>query len=479
MEMLTGRETEIELLTSALQSPEAELIAVYGRRRVGKTYLIRNVYKGRLIFDFSGIHKATTHVQLENFSMTLSGLSKAGIPLPVPDNWMHAFQMLKAFTVPLIRKRKSVLFFDEFPWIHTHKSGFLSAFEHFWNSWACQQPNLVIVICGSAASWMIQKIVNNKGGLHNRITRRVRLLPFSLYETELYLKSRRVNLDRFQLLQLYMVLGGVPHYLKEINPGESAAQNIDRICFTKDGFLQNEFKNLYSSLFDHAEKHIAVIRALANKPAGLTRNEIIDACNLTSGGTTTKLLDELAESGFISSYIPFDKNVKLSIFKLMDEYSRFYIKFMEGNRVAGAGAWIKKSTSSSWKSWSGTAFEAVCLKHVPQLKKALGIAGVYTEESAWRHAAKEESGAQIDLLIDRQDFCVNVCEIKFSAADFVIDKKYAAELQNKLNVFREKTGLRKTLFATMITTFGVRSNEYKLSMVQSDIKMEALFKKVT
>ena len=474
--MLIGRETEIKLLKHALQTTEAELVTIYGRRRVGKTFLIRSVYADRLLFDFSGMHNSTLQQQLESFSNTLASASKTKIPLAVPPNWIQAFEILKTYLFPLIRKQKSVIFFDEFPWIDSHKSGFLQAFEHFWNSWATKQNNLVVVICGSAASWMIRKIVNNKGGLHNRITRRIRLLPFTLNETESYLKSRRVNPDRYQLLQLYMVLGGIPHYLKNINPGESVTQNIDRLCFTKDGMLENEFKNLYDSLFVHAEKHILVVRALAKKPMGLNRNEIIEACNLTSGGTTTKLLEELYESGFIMSYIPFSKNSKDNIYKLSDEYSRFYLKFMEGSKAVGQGTWIKQSSSTSWKSWSGSAFESICLKHVSQIKRSLGILGVYTEESAWRYSGSNgENGAQIDLVIDRQDFCINICEIKFSTTDFVIDKKYAVELRNKLNIFKEKTKTRKTTFLTMITTFGTRQNEYKLSLVQNEVKMDALF----
>ena len=478
--MLIGREVEIEILKQALATTEAELVAVYGRRRVGKTFLIRNVYADRLLFDFSGMHNSTMQQQLESFSNALSMTSKTKIPLAVPPNWIQAFEILKTYVTPLIRKQKSVIFFDEFPWIDSRKSGFLQAFEHFWNSWASQQKNLVVVICGSAASWMIQKIVNNKGGLHNRITRRIRLLPFTLNETEAYLKRRRVNLDRYQLLQIYMAIGGIPHYLKNVNPGESVTQTIDRLCFTKDGLLQDEFKNLYASLFDQADKHITVVRALARKPEGLNRKEIIAVCNLTSGGTTTKLLAELSESGFIMSYIPFDKMVKDSIYKLSDEYSRFYLKFMEGNKAQGPGTWIKQSSSASWKSWSGSAFESICLKHTLQIKRSLGISGVYTEESAWRYSGGNgENGTQIDLLINRQDFCINICEIKFSSADFVIDKKYASGLSSKVNIFREKTKTRKTTFLTMITTFGTRANEYKLNLVQNDVKMDALFERIS
>ena len=341
-----------------------------------------------------------------------------------------------------------------------------------------KQDNLVVTICGSAASWMIQKIVNNKGGLHNRITKKIRLLPFTLAETIEYLRYNKVNLDQYQVTQLYMAVGGIPQYLKEILPGQSVAQNIDRICFTKDGTLQNEFNNLYQSLFAEAGTHISIVRALAAKPNGLTRKEIIAACGLSTGGSATLLLDELTESGFISAYLPFEKNLRDSIYKLSDEYSRFYIKFIENSRATGAGTWIKLSAAPSWKSWSGLAFESVCLKHTNEIKSALGIAGVYTEESAWRYMpGKGEPGTQIDLLFDRRDFCISICEIKFSNTKFIIDKAYAAELARKRDVFKRKTKTLKTLFMVMITTFGTMENDYKIELIQNDIKLEALFTK--
>jgi len=477
MEPIIGREQEIMILKQALKSKEAELIAVYGRRRVGKTFLIRGVYSPHLIAEFSGVHHASVKEQLENFSNVIALALKSPIPPAVPKNWTEAFRLLINFSEPLLKKQKAVLFFDEFPWLSSAKSGFLSAFEYFWNSWASKQPNLIVAICGSAASWMIQNVVNSKGGLHNRITTTIRLLPFTLYETAAYLKSRAVNLDQYQTLQVYMAIGGIPHYLKGIKKGESATQIIDRLCFTKDGLLVNEFHNLYKSLFEMADRHISVVKALAAKPSGLTRKEIIAECGLISGGGTTKLLDELMESGFVGQYLPFQKNIKEAIFKLTDEYSLFYLKFMEHSRATGQGTWIKKSTSQSWKSWSGSAFESVCLKHTTQIKKAIGIAGILTEESAWRFApGKTRKGTQIDLLLDRQDNCINICEMKFYNAALTTEKYYAAELQHKLDIFKEQTQTKKTLFLTMVTTYSTKDNIYKTTLVQNEITMKDLFK---
>lgn len=337
MDNLIGRHAEKKLLQNALSSPEAELIAVYGRRRVGKTFLIRMVYHDRLIFEFTGIHEAKFVDQLLNFSQSLQKAMGSSIPLAPPENWLTAFNYLQQYLATKLGTKKSVIFFDEFPWICTPRSGFLQAFEHFWNTWASRQPNLVVVICGSAASWMVENIINNRGGLHNRISKSIRLLPFNLEETESYLKSRKVKLERYQVLLIYMAMGGIPHYLKEIQIGESAAQTIDRLSFTKDGLLKREFTNLYRALFDNAQHHEAVIRALAKKKQGLTRKEIIKTCKLSSGGTTTKLLTELEESGFISQYVPLNKELRDAIYKLSDEYSLFYLKFIEGSRAIGAG----------------------------------------------------------------------------------------------------------------------------------------------
>jgi predicted AAA+ superfamily ATPase len=476
MEQLIGRVQEKAILLEALQSNDSELIAIYGRRRVGKTFLIRSVYEHVLSFELSGIHTGSLAQQLQNFSLSLGTSLGLKVGLVVPENWLEAFHILQTHLSSRSGKEKHVLFFDEFPWLHSARSGFLPAFEHFWNTWASRQSDIIVVVCGSAASWMIKNVVRNRGGLHNRLTRRIRLLPFTLQETEVYLQSRHVNLQRYQILQVYMAMGGVPQYLKAIKPGESATQSIDRLCFSKNSFLKEEFTNLFQSLFDHASHHMAIVRALAEHGKGLTRNELIKNCGLSSGGTASKLLDELTESGFIYPYIPLFKTEKDAIYKLSDEYTLFYLKFIEKTRTAGTDVWLRLSDSAAWKSWSGLAYERICLKHVPAIKRKLGIQGVHTDESIWRNVPKNNSpGAQIDLLIDRQDQCINVCEIKFSQSEFVIEKSYMEALQQKLMVFREKTSTKKTLFLTLITTFGIKRNIYSPGLVQQEITMDDLF----
>lgn len=476
MKTIIGRIAEQSILSSALASDEAELIAVFGRRRVGKTYLIREYYNSQIVFDFSGVHNESLRKQLTNFSNTMAYTLKLPVRVEVPANWTDAFFQLRNFTEPLIAKKKGVIFLDEFPWLNSPRSGFLQAFEFFWNSWASRQKNLIVVICGSAASWMIQNVVRSKTGLHNRITRKIRLLPFTLTETKAYLRYRNVNLDEYQIIQLYMAMGGIPQYLKSVAVGKSAVQNIDQMCFTKEGILQTEFTDLYRSLFDEADKHITIVKALAGNPGGLTRKEILKILGASTGGRITSLLDELTESGFIAPYLPFKKNVRDSIYKLSDEYSRFYLKFIDGSRASGTGTWLRISESAAWRSWSGTAFESVCLKHISEIKAALGISGIQSEPSSWRYVpGKGKQGAQVDLLIDRADFCINICEMKFSTTVFSIDKKYAAELKNKADVFKQETKTNKTVMTVMITTFGTQNNSYKIGLIQNEVVMSQLF----
>lgn len=367
-----------------------------------------------------------------------------------------------------------VVFIDELPWLATAKSGFLGGLSFFWNSWASKK-NIVVVICGSAASWMIQKVVDDKGGLHNRITRRIDLQPFNLYETECYFKSRNILLDRYHIVQLYMALGGVPHYLKEVEAGKSAAQNIDQILFRPSAILQNEFERLYPALFEQADKHIEVIRTLAKKRQGMTRQEIISAATLTDGGGISRILEELALSGFISVYFPFGKKRKDSVYRLTDEFSLFYIQFMENRGNRGAGIWQELSQTPAYKSWAGYTFESICIKHTSQIKKALGIAGVYTEASGYVGKREGEKGIQIDLVLDRKDQSINIFEIKFYHSPWAITKAEADELAYKKMQFKRLTSTPKQVFLTLISTFGIQPNSHSIGLIDNSHSMDCLF----
>ncbi|MEN9599527.1 MAG: hypothetical protein RL596_1846 [Bacteroidota bacterium] len=477
MSSIIGREEEISILKRLLSSKNSELLAIYGRRRVGKTYLIKTYYKDQLTFFCSGQYQGKTKDQLINFAKQLGVYFPESKPVIPPDTWQQAFSLLEGCLNNFdAAGSKKVLFFDELPWLDSHKSGFLSAFSYFWNMYVEKRNDLVVVICGSAASWIIGKVLNNRGGLHNRVTQKIRLLPFTLGETEIYLSARNIKPERYQLLQLYMTLGGIPQYLNAIERGKSVAQNIDKICFSKDGALVNEFENLYEALFNHPEKHIQIIKGLAQKNKGLTRTELLKTSKLLTGGGVTIAISELVESGFITKVYPFGAQEKNALYRLTDEFSLFYLKFMQHKTGTGKQNWTHVNTLPSYTSWTGYAFENICFKHIEQIKKGLQIAGIHSSFYSWQKTGSdEEKGAQIDLLIDRADNCITVCEMKFSIDKFTISKKYAEEIKNKIQSFRTQLKSRKALLLTMVTTCGVTNNDYKVQLLDNELTMDVLF----
>ncbi len=470
MSRLIGRFHEKTLLINALNSSKSELIAVYGRRRVGKTFLINQVYKNNISFSFSGLFNANLKTQLENFHFLLSKKRKN---INQSKSWLESFYQLQDYIERIKSKKKKVIFIDEFPWLDTRKSKFLTAFDNFWNNFASKRDDLVVVICGSAASYMIKNIINSKGGLHNRLTDKINLKPFNLYETALLLKKNKVILSRYDIVQLYMCMGGIPHYLERITPGESVVTTINRLFFEKDGFLRNEFDAIFYSLFDNASNHIALITILSKVKRGLSRTALIAKSNIKSGGTITKTLNELIASGFVTQQTAFNTKTK-SLYRITDEYTLFYLKFIKNNTNNTGEVWQYMYNQNTYKIWSGLSFESMALKHVNQIKEALKIAGIYTKSGSWTENNNKQ-GAQIDLLLDRADNSINICEIKFYNTEFIITKTYAKSLLNKRNVFKEKTKTRKNIYITMLTTYGVKKNKYSLQLVQNELTIDDLF----
>ena len=469
MSKIVGRLREQAILKEVFENKKSELIALYGRRRIGKTYLVREFYKQSIVFEVTGLFGASLQDQISNFTKEIRKRSRRTLR-DLPKNWLEVFSIFEMYLDTLPKGKKKVIFIDEFPWMATAKSKFLMAFENFWNTYCTKRNDLIVVICGSAASYMVQKIIKNKGGLHNRISRKIRLLPFNLSETEQFLIKKGLKFTRYDVIQIYMALGGVPQYLEKLSKGLSVSQNIDKLCFGKDGLLNDEFNQLFISLFENSERHIKIIKTLASSNKGLTRNELIVKSKLPSGGDFSLKLEELVESGFVTDYPFYQNKRQLTLYRLSDEYSRFYLKFIAFNKNGGEGTWQKLSTSQSFQSWSGFVFETLCLKHILQIKKALRIDIIYTHETCWFN-----ENAQIDLLIDRADNVMNICEMKFYNSPFIIDKKYYFNLKNKISELQKASKTRKNIFITMLTTYGIKENQYSNELVQMSLGMDVLF----
>lgn len=469
--MLVGRKNEINSFGNLYESRSSEFIAVYGRRRVGKTFLIRNVFSKKFTFQLTGIANVTLQDQLTNFTITFQK-QNSKLKFESPKNWFEAFRLIEIM-IEKSKAKKKVIFIDELPWFDTPKSKFISALESFWNSFASSRSDVLLIVCGSAASWMINKLINNKGGLHNRVTRKFKINPFTLAECRAFVKQRKIVLNEYSIIQLYMIFGGVPYYWDQLDKGKSALQNVDDICFSENGILRTEFNNLFKSLFTKAEKHLQIIEALAKKGIGISREDILKICKLSDGGSVTRILTELEESGFIRKYIPYGKISRNRLYQISDFYTLFYFKFLKNYSDLNYVSWANLIDNPRYRVWTGLAFEQICMNHISQIKKALGIQGMETKVSSWR-SSKPSEGAQIDMLIERKDQVIQIIEIKFSIHEFVIDKKYEEVIRTKISVFCEETKTTNAIHFGMITTYGVRKNKYS-SMVQNNLKMSTLF----
>ncbi|MBQ5994189.1 MAG: ATP-binding protein [Bacteroidales bacterium] len=475
--MLIGRDKEKQILQNALTEEYSQFVAVYGRRRVGKTFLIRESYDYKFTFQFTGAANTSSRKQLARFRMALKehGLTDMA---KVFANWMTAFSELKRY-INLQPEGKKIIFLDELPWMDAPRSGFLSELESFWNGWASARKDIVFVVCGSATSWMVKKIIKNKGGLHNRLTHRIALKPFSLRLCEELVQSRGIEMTRKQILNGYMIFGGVPYYWSLLQKGHSLTQEIDRLIFTNDGDMYDEFSMLYASLFKKPEPYIKIISLLAGKKEGMTRIELINKGGLEDNGALSKILDDLEWCGFIRGYTVIGKQVKDEIFQLIDHYTLFYYEFIHGKRH-GKNFWQAMEGKPQYNNWCGRAFERVCLWHTDQIKHKIGISGVLTNEYAWRHVPKDQSaepkseGVQIDLLLDRSDGIIDLCEIKYSSDKYSITEAYHEKLNRRKAVFAEVTKTRKALHTVLITTYGLAKNAY-VGDIQNEIQLDDLF----
>ena len=468
--MIIGRKQEIKTLKKAYDSNRSEFIAVYGRRRVGKTYLVKEALEGCFTFTHTGLAKATKSNQLKGFQ---ASLKKAGCNCSKPKTWMDAFLLLEEWIENLPDGRK-VIFLDELPWMDTPRSNFISALEHFWNVWATERKDIVLIVCGSATSWIVKKIINNHGGLHNRLTHKIHLQPFCLNECEQMSDDMELGLSRYQLLQAYMVFGGIPYYWSLLDKEMSLSQNIDRLLFNPDGEMADEFSMLYASLFDKPEPYIKVVEALTKKKSGLTREELVKQSGLSSNGKLSRIIKELEWCGFIRTFNRIGQKKKDAIIQLIDLYTLFYYQ-VSLDSAGDEQYWSHHLLSGQLNSWMGRAFERVCLWHVPQIKDALGINGIASSVYSWYIKGTDVAkGAQIDLLIERADDVISLCEMKFSEDDYSITNTEEENLRRRRSRFIEETGTKESVQYVLVTTYGLAQGKHN-HMIQRTITMNDLF----
>lgn len=476
---LVGREREQDILQQAIAKESSQLIAVYGRRRVGKTYLIENTLSREIVFDATGIKQASKRIQISNFQAQIVRRSKNFSKSPTPQNWFEVFQLLQKY-IESKGKKKKVIYIDEFPWFCGQRSEFLPVFEHFWNNFCAKRNDLVVVVCGSAASFMVNKVINNKDGLHGRFSTIIRLMPFNLYETKAYLRYKKINWDHYDIVQCYMILGGIPHYLNQLDNRYTLPQNIDRLCFEKGGQLTNEYDQVLISLFTNSALHKSIIIELAKKRKGLSRKVLNSNLNKGNNKAFTKAIEELEESGFILESPSFEQKRTKTLFRLNDEFCFFYLKYIDQNKGQGKGTWLHLYSSRSFDSWSGFAFEMLCMKHTPQIKKALGISKVRTTTHSWTsmEAQKntQKSGAQIDMLLRRQDRRIDIIEMKFYNKPYTITKSYRERMINKRDIFEEEVNPDEALALIMLTPKGISKNVHS-NILTDQLTMDILFEK--
>ncbi len=476
---IVGRKYEQELIAERCESSKAELIAVYGRRCVGKTFLIRKMFNDQFAFSFTGMYEVSRAAQLEQFRLALQQYS--GQSLPRLKDWFEAFHALREYLATLSHQDRVVVFLDELPWMDTPRSHFISAFGYFWNSWASMIPNLKLFVCGSATTWMLSRLIGDRGGLYGRVTRQIYLKPFTLGETELFLNEvKHLSLTHLQILDVYMILGGIPYYLDMLEQGVPLDNCVDRLLFAQDAPLRGEFEFLFRSLFNDSKHYRRVVEVLSDKLKGLTRKELVEALKIKGGGQLTEILDNLMKCDFIRKYSAIGKSEREALYQLTDLYSLFYTRFVARSSGQDEQFWSNMRNDESRNAWSGYAFEQVCMHHIRQIKKALGISGILANVYSWSSrpfvdvTGAEWKGGQIDMLIDRADGAINICEMKYAKDEYSITADYEQRLRERMSSFHAATKTKKALLHTFITTYGVKRNMHS-GLVNSEVKLDDLF----
>lgn len=470
---MIGRIKETKELAEALASEQSEFVAIYGRRRIGKTFLVNETVGAQYSFQHSGVENAGLREQLDYFRQSLS--LYGNFRCPRLANWREAFFELEKMLQKSTEARK-IVFLDEVPWMDTPKSGFLAAFEHFWNGWASLRKDILLIICGSATSWMVNEVLYNRGGLHNRVTRPIPMGPFSLKECEEYAAWKRLPFDRLQIAECYMALGGVAYYWSQLSSEMSVAQNIDRLFFAKDAKLSSEFHRMFSSLFRKSKVHVDVVTHLATRRQGMTLAELKERTGV-AGGAMSKVLGELRECGFIRANPCLGKKKKDAIYQLIDNFTLFHFKFLQDRPADEEHFWELSYEKPAVNAWRGLSFERLCFWHIPQIKAALGISGILASVYSWRKKSVDSLGedAQIDMVIDRSDRILNVCEMKFSSAEYAMTKEEHDKLERRIELFREATATKKGIMPTLITTCAMKQTANS-GIIRAVVTLDDLFR---
>ena len=473
---IIGRKVEQDVLSQAMDSRKPEFIVVYGRRRVGKTYLIKEYFNNQFAFYASGIpDQKSNKAKIKTFYESLKNYGDKATK--APEDWYEAFRRLKnilndpnVYRDPVSNKR--VVFLDEVPWFDNKQGLFREALDFFWNTWASSEPDLCLIVCGSATSWITKEILLSKGGFYNRLTRTINLKPFTLKECELFYSAHGANITQSDTVKSYMVFGGIPYYMNLYDTRMSLDQNIDALLFNPTGQLKNEYDMLFKSLFANPHNHYGIIEALSKKSIGMTRTELSAKTGINNGRALTDVLFDLEQCGFIRSYSTYKKDRNGKIYQIIDPYILFYFAFIHNSKVS---KWTDYMGKPGYYAWLGLSFEKVCLWHVNEIKTVLGISGISSSEYAWRSDGSDNlKGAQIDLLIDRADNVINLCEMKYTESPFVITDDYCNELLNKKTLFKEKAKTKKGIQIILISMNGVANNQ-KYGIAQRVINGAELF----
>lgn len=480
---IIGREEELATISRLYTSERSEFLALYGRRRVGKSFLIEEAMENKFTFMTVGLFikvdkddaekvESYRQQQLRHF---YSSLLEYGLPEegnPAPTNWLDAMNLLKKLLLSK-RSRRKVVFIDELPWLAGPQSSELvSELGFFWNQWARKRKDILLIVCGSATSWMIDNVIREYEGLYGRVTETIALKPFTLAECERYWEKRGFHLSRYEVALTYMVIGGVPYYMDSFRPDRTMADNINTIYFNKDKARQ-EFKDVYAGLYSSSEVYINVIRQLGKRFYGMSRTELLEALDKKGGGNFSDVLENLIDSGIIRSYTLYGSPRKQTVYQLMDFFTLFYLRFCENTDFT---SWRSVQRSKPFYSWAGNSFELLVVEHIQQLADALRIKE-YATPFSWSGDTPDGDEAQIDLVIpataERADY---ICEMKFSEGKYILKEEDADDITRHIEALKNSSihKLSHSIYVVLVTSFGVTESKHR-SHLNDIVTLDSLF----